>query len=526
MTGRIALRSPWLPLWTAAIAAAGIAIVQFWPGEWFSPGARFFTSFSIAGLCVIACTSWLLLLSGFRWFTRLGLLTAIAAVAAAFVWNFEPEMEFDGEMNPMFHFGRRSQRQREFEAHRASAPRAPIAALSTVSEGDFPEYRNRRRDGVVSGAAPARDWQAMPPRQVWRHPCGGGYAGFVIAGDLAVTIEQRGASEAVVGYDADTGRERWVSEYRADFREPLGGDGPRATPTIAGDAVYAVGATGHFSCLDAATGRERWSVELLTDNANVQWGQCGSPLIVNELAIVTPGAQTPAAAGKAVRAYNCRTGELVWASGNRRTGYSSPQLNRIHGVEQVIWLDGEAVAGYDPRTGSELWSHPWPTYQEINVAQPLVLDDGRVFLSSGYGHGCAMIQVKSDSAWRIEPLWDNKLLRCKFSSPVCRDGFIYGLDEAHLVCLDTADGKRRWKGDRYGFGQILLWGDSIVVGAENGRLVLVGADPARFQDIASLDALAGSKNWNHLAIARGRAYLRNQFEMVCYELPAATGAQP
>jgi outer membrane protein assembly factor BamB len=131
-----------------------------------------------------------------------------------------------------------------------------------------------------------------------------------------------------------------------------------------------------------------------------------------------------------------------------------------------------------------------------------------------------MLQVShADGKWKVEPLWSNTNLRCKFSSPVFRAGFIYGLDEAHLVCLDAASGERKWKGDRYGFGQILLAGDAVLVGAENGRLVLVGAMPDRFRELAAIRALSGDKNWNHLAVSRGRALVRNHFEMACYQLP-------
>jgi outer membrane protein assembly factor BamB len=236
--------------------------------------------------------------------------------------------------------------------------------------------------------------------------------------------------------------------------------------------------------------------------------------------MVSPGAQTPAAQDKAVRAYDPATGKLIWASGSRKAGYSSPQLATIAGVRQIVLLDAEAVAGYDLKSGRELWSHPWPTHQDINVAQPLVFEDGRVFVSSGYGHGCAMLSVTlANDVWNVQEKWANKKLRCKFSSPVASGDHIYGLDEAHLVCINAADGESRWKGNRYGYGQTLLCGHWIVVGAETGRLALVEANPETFHEAAIIDALPGSKNWNHLAIANGRAYLRNHFEMACLELP-------
>src|SRR5207253_1242770 len=147
---------------------------------------------------------------------------------------------------------------------------------------------------------------------LWRQPCGGGYAGFAVAGNLAVTIEQRRDQEAVVAYDTATGRERWAYAYPAQFTEQLGGPGPRATPTIAGRDVCSLGATGHLVCLDAATGQLKWAVDILTDNQNLTWGMSGSPLVYDNVVVVNPGAQTEAAKGRAVVAYHRATGKEIW----------------------------------------------------------------------------------------------------------------------------------------------------------------------------------------------------------------------
>jgi outer membrane protein assembly factor BamB len=515
------LRRGWFPVAAIAVAALGVIATYRWPSDTLEPGTRFFISFSIVGMAIILIALWLLFFSGLRWLVRLSIFGAFLLAAGGAIWAFEPEIEFDGQMNASFHFRRATARRHTLESHRSGAPKADDVPLAAIQDTDYPEYRNRRRDGVIHGLTLSGDWAARPPKPLWRQPCGGGYAGFVIAGNLAVTIEQRDPGETVVAYDAGTGRERWATSYPAYFREPLGGNGPRATPTIAGDAVFAVGAAGMLLCLDAATGARRWDVDLLADNSNIQWGQCGSPLVVDGMVIVSPGAQTAASKDKAVRAYEPATGKLIWASGSRKAGYSSPQLATIAGVRQIVLLDNEAVAGFELKSGRELWSHPWLTPPDINVAQPLVFDDGRVFISSGYGHGCAMLAVTlANDAWTVQEKWANTNLRCKFSSPVAAGEHIYGLDEAHLVCINAANGERRWKGNRYGYGQILGCGQWIVIGAETGRLALVEANPERFHEAAVIDALPGNKNWNHLAIANGRVYLRNHFEMACFELPS------
>ncbi len=353
---------------------------------------------------------------------------------------------------------------------------------------------------------------------LWRQPVGGGYAAFAVAGNAAVTIEQRRDREAIVCYDATTGRERWLHDYSAHFTESLGGDGPRATPTIADGAVFSLGASGQLACLDLATGKMRWDVNILEDDDNVPWGMSGSPLVYDQLVVVNPGTQRSTAAGRAVVAYDRATGRQVWRAGSTKAGYSSPMLADLAGVRQLLLLDGEILAGYDPQTGGELWRFPWETYQDINVAQPVALDGDRIFISSGYDKGCAMLRLtESAGKWKVETLWQNRNMRCKFTSPVAYQGFLYGLDEGILSCIDQETGKRRWRDGRYGHGQMLVADDLLLILSESGKLVLVEATPEGHHELGSIGTLDG-KTWNNPALADGKAFVRNSEEMACYEL--------
>jgi outer membrane protein assembly factor BamB len=366
----------------------------------------------------------------------------------------------------------------------------------------------------------SRDWTAQPPITIWRQPIGGGYAGFAVAGNIVVTIEQRRDNEAVVCYDQDTGRERWFHEYTAHFSESLGGPGPRATPTIFDGAVYSLGASGELVCLDGATGRQIWHVNILADTRaqNLQWGMAGSPLVFDELVVVNPGGSDGG-----VAAYDRRTGSKVWSAGKHKAGYSSPALATLGGYRQILVFDGAGLAGYDPAGSGELWRYPWSTMQDINVAQPLVLDGERVLISSGYGVGCALLRVRRDAdRWSVEPVWPTKVSRamqCKFTSPIEYEGFIYGLDDGIMVCVDPTSGSRCWKKGRYGHGQILLVGDVILVLTEIGDVALVEADPQQHRESARFHALDG-KTWNTPALSGNRLFVRNHREMACYELPA------
>ena len=423
------------------------------------------------------------------------------------------------------------------ERHRQEQGTAGVVADLTEKPGDWPAFRGRYRDGADTGPKLARDWKASPPREIWRQPVGGGYASFAIANGFLVTIEQRRDREVVVCYEAAMGKEVWTNGWDTRFSETAGGDGPRTTPTIAGGDVFALGAKGRLVCLDGRDGKEKWAVETLESNTNLKWAMSGSPLVVDDRVIVNPGAQTPEAQGRAVRAYDRITGREVWAAGTHQAGYASPQLARLGGQTQVLVFDADGLAGHDPATGAELWRFSWPTFMGINVAQPIVVDETSVFICSNYtGTACggALIKVtETNGKWSATQVWrtKNTVMRCKFNSPVRRkqaDGdYAYGLDDpGHLECVDLKTGKSMWKderrerrGEAFKQGQILLCDDLIVALTEFGELVLVEATPTGLMELGRIDALnKGTKTWNTPAMAHGRVYLRNEEEMVCYDL--------
>jgi outer membrane protein assembly factor BamB len=515
----------WLPLLVLIAASLAGAAVLYWPSEG-DRANRNVTLLAVALASVLVLALWMLFLSRFPLAVRLATVGLVVGGGALFLAVGVREVHFSGDMVPVFTFRWESSHDDILEQHRhrPGAVSAGPVALAAPSADDFPGYLGPRRNGDAGGPALATDWKAHPPGELWRQPVGGGYAGFAVARGVAVTIEQRRDQEAVVCYDAAGGRECWSYAWPALFSERLGGDGPRATPTIFDDGVFALGATGKLVCLDLATGQLRWEADVLKDNGNLPWGMAGSPLVDQTLVIVTPGAQTAGAKGRAVIAYDRETGREVWAGGDHRGAYSSPMFADLGGQRHVLSFDGDGLTGYDARDGRPLWHFPWVTQpQWINVAQPLVFDGDRVFITSGYDVGCAMLRIKKsgDSFEPPEVLWQNRRMRCKFSSPVHRDGFLYGLDDGVLVCLDARTGEQRWKGSRYGHGQMLLTNGLLLVLSETGKLALVEATPERFHELARLDALPGPKTWNPPALAGGKAYLRNHLEMVCYDLTPA-----
>ena len=350
----------------------------------------------------------------------------------------------------------------------------------------------------------------------WHQPIGGGYASFVVADGRAFTIEQRRRREVVAGYDVATGPELWTHAWDAYFTESMGGDGPRATPTWDDGRVYALGATGEFRILDAETGRLIWKRNILTDNqaGNLSWAMAASPLIVDDKVIVLPGGLR----GQSVAAYHKLTGEVIWTSLNDGQAYTAPMLVTLAGRRQILVVSGQRAMGLGVEDGSLLWAYPWRIRTVPNIAQPVVLSESRVFLSASYGHGAAVFEVaRSGSGFEAHTIWQNKRMRNKFSSSVLHDGYIYGLDESILACVDAETGERKWKGGRYGYGQLLLASDHLIVLSESGDVVLVKATPERHEELARFSAIEG-KTWNVPAIADGCLLVRNTTQMACFDI--------
>jgi outer membrane protein assembly factor BamB len=388
------------------------------------------------------------------------------------------------------------------------APRQPSPAV-------WPDFRGPSRDGRTSEAI-RLDWPPEGLPQLWKQPIGLGYASFVVAGGRAFTIEQRRRQEVVAAYDVETGRELWTNAWDGEFVESMGGDGPRATPTYHDGRIYALGALGEFRSLEASTGAVVWRRNILDDNgaSNLDWGMSAAPLIVDDTVVVLPGASR----GRSVVAYSRATGDVVWRALDDRQAYVSPMLVTLAGARQIVVVSATRAVGLDPAAGALLWEYPWPTGQGINVAQPVLLGADRVFLSASYGQGAAVFQVEREGGrFRTRSIWENSRMKNKFTSSLLHDGYLYGLDESILACIDATTGELKWKGGRYGYGQPILAGGHIVVLTEAGDVVLVRASPERHDEVARFSAIEG-KTWNHPVIANGRLLVRNLREMAAFDI--------
>jgi outer membrane protein assembly factor BamB len=461
-----------------------------------------------------------------------------AAIAAwsvtAMVLFFGLHFEMDGSgMRPMFRMGRAETHYAVLEQNRAHQKLTPVPEVKAVEERPeapaavaparieqggtyWTDFRGPGRDGRYGEAPLPETWPESAAKPLWKQPVGGGYASFVVAHGRAFTIEQRRRQEVATAYDIATGRELWTNGWNAEFRESMGGDGPRACPTWHDGRVYVLGAMGELRCLDDRNGRQIWRHQILSENGaeNLQWGMAAAPLVVEDKVIVLPGGPS----GKSVVAYDRLTGAPVWNALDDKAAYTSPMLVTLAGKRQLLVVTARRMAGLTVENGSLLWEYPWTTEYDINAAQPLVIGENRVFISAGYGHGSAVVEVTlADRGFQARQVWANNRMKNKFSSSVLYQGYIYGLDEAVLACISADTGELKWKGGRYGYGQVLAAGRNLIVSTEEGEIVLVEATPERHHEIAKFAAVSG-KTWNVPALADGRLLVRNGEEMVCFRL--------
>ncbi|HYE88152.1 MAG TPA: PQQ-binding-like beta-propeller repeat protein, partial [Vicinamibacterales bacterium] len=380
------------------------------------------------------------------------------------------------------------------------------------SSRHWTNFRGPDRDGHYRQQSIRTDWgSALTP--LWKQPVGGGYGSFVIADGRAFTIEQRGDRELAAAYDVATGRELWTSAWEAQFSGSPGGGGPRATPTWHDGRLFVLGATGEFRALDAATGRLLWRTNVLADAgaSNVDHGLSTSPLIVDNTIVVLPGG----ANGQSVVAYHHESGTRAWSALDDRAAYSSPMLVMLGGVRQILAHTEQRLVGLSPESGTLLWEFAWQTPNAS--AQPLITTPDRVFISAETDAALLQIAAGADGQLTARELWRTTRMNNKFTSPVLHDGFIYGLDEALLSCIDASTGDLQWKGGRYGYGQVLLASGHLIVLTEEGELALVRADPASHQELARFPAIEG-KTWNHPAMSDGVLLIRNVEEMAAFDL--------
>ena len=493
----------WWPLWVVIILAILGALVTWISDAGHRQDKILLTTMIVIGTIILGIL-WLLFLSEMR--RRVKLLALAVIVLGVFLsTNLFQFKGFSGDLVPIFEW-RWQENQTTFR------PSSENTSDPQISATDYPQFLGQNRNGVISTTQLKLDWESSPPKLVWRRSVGAGWSGFAIAGNSAITQEQEDDWEKVVCYELHTGDVQWSHKDNARYHAPPAGLGPRATPTISGSRVYTVGSTGILNCLDFETGEQLWTTNIFEEHEAEAppWGVSISPLVFGEVVVVS--------AGGAV-AYHRETGEIAWVGYRNKSGYSSPLLTTLAGVEQIVIFNQGLVTAHEPLSGKLLWKQPWPTSVEC-VSQPVPLPDDKLLVSSGYGVGAKLFKISRNpmGEFNVSIIWETIYLKAKFTNIIYYNDYLYGLDDGIFACINPADGTRQWKRGRYGHGQTLLISDVLLVLTESGEIVLVDPNPNTHIEHARFAAVKG-RAWNTPALAGDYLLVRSDQEAACYQLP-------
>ncbi len=403
---------------------------------------------------------------------------------------------------------------------RALIPTLKLALLlallpARLAAADWPQFRGPDRDGRSAETGLLTSWPAGGPEVLWRIELGEGYSGISVVGDRLFTLYATSSGEYLAAFDRRDGRQLWRLRLDDRYRDGQG-NGPRSTPTVDGEVVYAFGARSVLVAAAAADGRELWRRDLKqTVGARPpQWGASTSPLVEGELLIVDAGGAPDAS----VVALDRRTGETVWTGGSDKAGYSSPLAVTVGGVRQVLLFTGTRLVSVAPADGKVLWKRGWRTSYDVNAAVPVFIPPDRVFVASGYDTGGALLRIRvAGGRTSAEELWSSRGMKNQFSSSVYLDGHLYGFDNSILKCLDAASGEERWKARGFGHGSLTYADGRLIVLGDRGRLALVEATPEAYREKAAFEVWS-AKSWTVPTLADGRLYLRNEREMLALKV--------
>lgn len=398
-----------------------------------------------------------------------------------------------------------------------------LAVEPTLGQSDWQQFLGPNRDGISSESDLVSELPAGGVDVRWRVPGGVGMSAVAVSGNHAITMWNSAKGQVVVSLDAKTGKTNWTTPVSANYKNGQG-DGPRGTPAIVDDMVYAYTGEGVLACLDIKSGKIVWSENLPAASGvrPAEYGMACSPLIVEDLVVVTVGGK-----GSAVVALNRSNGKRVWSAGSGTPGYSSPALLEVGGQKQIVAFTGAGAIGIEPSSGTEHWSYPFKTPYDCNTATPIAVD-GKVFLSAGENHGCVMLQLdKRGSRWIPSESWQSvdvkSVMRNEWQTSIHLDGYLYGFDNVgsagpttHLTCVNAEDGSVAWRKTRFGKGNLVAADGRLWITTMSGELVVVKATPEEFVELGR-QKLFGKTRQN-LSLADGHAFIRDDREVICVSL--------
>lgn len=441
-----------------------------------------------------------------------------------------------------------------------------LVVASQTRADDWPQWLGPKRDGVWRETGILEKWPAAGPKVRWRVPISEGYSGpAVAAGKVYITdrVLAKGAvnpddpfskkdrvngTERVLCIDDATGKVLWKYEYDCPYQMAYPA-GPRTTPVVTADKVYALGAMGDLVCLDVKSGDKVWHKKLAKeyDVPIPQWGFAGNPLVDGQRLICLVGGK-----GSVVVAFDKDTGKELWkALSDREPGYAPPMIYEFGGVRQLIMWHPGAIDSLDPATGKVYWSQPYGGSAgkfglKAGLSIPTPRKDGDNLFLTAFYDGSLMLKVGGTSAtvaWRSqgrgEQPGQTEALHSIMPTPIVKDGYIYGVcSYGEIRCLKADTGERVWSTHKYTTGESVRWGnaflveqaDRVVIFNERGELIIARFTPKGHEEICRAkileptNTMAGPKGrrviWSHPAYANRNVYARNDREIISVSLAA------
>jgi len=393
------------------------------------------------------------------------------------------------------------------------AAAAALIAAGTLAAVDWPQWRGEKRDGISSETGLLKQWPSGGPKVIWKTTgLGEGYSAFAIAKGKLFTQGQRGSEQYVMAFDVATGKKLWETASSEKFSQDRG-NGPRGTPTLDGNNLYAESGDGILLSLDQASGKVNWKISMVKEFGGEVpgWGYSESPLIDGNLLIATPGGR-----GASVVALDKNTGKVVWKSQNDRAGYSSPIAVDTGKTHQIIVFTGSGVMGLFGKTGELLWRYDKVSNRTANIATP-IYSNGYLFVSSAYGTGCALLKFEEDG--KAKEVFFSKDMKNHYSSSVLVGKYLYGYNDAILTAMKFENGEVAWRSREVKKGSVAYADGMLYVLGEDGTVALAEATPEAYKEVSRFDIRKGSlPTWTPPVISNGRLYLRDQDNLVSYDV--------
>ena len=390
------------------------------------------------------------------------------------------------------------------------------APVSNQSSTDWPQWRGPNRDGRSAETGLLTEWPSAGPPLAWKAAgAGTGYSSISTSAGKLFTVGSRGGTEFVHAFDLATGRKLWEAANGAEYGNDRG-NGPRSTPTIDGDRLYIMGASGDLSCLETAAGKRVWSLNVLKEfgGSNPRWGLSESPLVYGDRVLINAGGP-----GASIVALDKRTGKVIWKSESDGAGYSSAVIQRVGDTEQAVFFTATRALGVDVKDGRLLWQYPRVANRVANIATPVVKDNF-VFLSSDYGTGSALLELEpSGGGVTATEVYFTQEMRNHHSSSILVGEHLYGFSSAILTALRFADGVTAWKDRSVGKGSLVFADGHLYLFSENGVVGLAEATPAGYREKGRFSIQqAGLPTWAHPVISGGHLFIRDQDTIYAYDV--------